>query len=144
VKARQGDTQFTSDDLVAYFTTTTRAIERPKLDADIRFEFASANLTPDAKKNLNQWGAALAGPHLADKKFRLGGHTDDVGPDDYNMQLSWDRATAVKQYLEKQFRIPAKRLESKAFGKQAPVEPGTSEQARAANRRVEFEMQRPQ
>ena len=144
VKARQGETQFTSSDLVAYFTTTTRAIKRPKMDADIRFEPASANLTPEAKKNLSQWGQAMTDPRLADKKFKLGGHTDDVGADDYNMKLSLQRSAAVKEYLEKQHGIPSNRLVVEAHGKRAPAISASTEEARAANRRVEFEMQRPE
>lgn len=142
VKARRGDTQFTASDLVAYFTTTTRALHRPKIAADIRFEFNSARLTPEARKNLTEWGAALSDPGLQGMKFRLAGHTDDIGPDDVNMKLSRARAAAVKEHLQKEHRIDSDRLTIEAFGKSAPLMKGTSKEARAANRRVEFEMQR--
>ncbi len=142
VKARKGETQFSAADIVSYFTTTTRAIQRPKIPADIKFEFGSAKLTPEAKKNLNEWGTALTNPNLNNRKFRVGGHTDDIGSDEYNMKLSWGRAVAVKDYLVKEFRIAPDRLITEAFGKSAPMAMGTSEEARAANRRVEFEMPR--
>lgn len=142
VKARKGESQFSAADIVSYFTTTTRAIQRPTISADIRFEFDSAKLTPEAKKNLDEWGAALSNPLLKDNKFQVAGHTDDVGSADYNMKLSWNRAAAVKEYLTKKFQISQDRLVTDAHGESAPIMAGTSEEVRAANRRVEFVMPR--
>lgn len=142
VKGRKGESQFSAAEIVSYFTTTTRAIQRPTLPADIRFEFGSAELTPEAKKNLDEWGAALSNPLLQKNKFRVAGHTDDVGSDDFNMKLSSNRAVAVKEYLIKHHRITPDRLITEGHGKAAPLDRSTNEEARAANRRVEFVMPR--
>ncbi|MCB9763641.1 MAG: OmpA family protein [Alphaproteobacteria bacterium] len=65
------------------------------------------------------------------------GHTDDQGRDAYNDGLSQRRAEAVRRYLVQSGIDPA-RLQAKGYGERAPLMPGTSEDARAANRRVEF------
>ena len=61
----------------------------------------------------------------------------DIGPQTYNLQLSQRRAEAVRDFLV-QTGIPATILSTKGFGKSDPRVPGDSEQARAANRRVEI------
>jgi SH3 domain-containing YSC84-like protein 1 len=65
------------------------------------------------------------------------GHTDDVGPADYNLQLSESRAQAVKDYLVGHGIDPA-RLTIKGFGMSNPIVPNDSEEGRAYNRRVYF------
>ncbi len=70
-------------------------------------------------------------------KVRVDGHTDDVGEEDYNLQLSEARARAVRDYLVSK-GVAAERLEHKGFGESKPLVEGTGEDARAKNRRVEF------
>ena len=65
------------------------------------------------------------------------GHTDDQGDDDYNLDLSMRRAKSVRTYLV-QSGVEESRLLAQGYGESAPLQPGTSEEARAANRRVEF------
>jgi outer membrane protein OmpA-like peptidoglycan-associated protein len=65
------------------------------------------------------------------------GYTDDVGTQAYNLQLSQRRAEAVRDFLV-QAGISPTILSTKGFGKSDPRVPGDSEQARAANRRVEI------
>lgn len=71
------------------------------------------------------------------KKLNVEGHTDDVGKDSYNLQLSQDRADAVVEFLVKE-GVEANRLESTGFGETKPLVEGRSKDARAENRRVEF------
>jgi outer membrane protein OmpA-like peptidoglycan-associated protein len=70
-------------------------------------------------------------------KVRVEGHTDDTGPEDVNMRLSQQRANSVRDYLVRK-GVSAHRIEAKGYGESKPLEPGTSDSARAANRRVEF------
>jgi outer membrane protein OmpA-like peptidoglycan-associated protein len=65
------------------------------------------------------------------------GHTDDVGDDTRNMQLSQRRAASVMQWLS-QNGIEAARLEAHGFGETRPLAQGTTAADRAQNRRVEF------
>jgi outer membrane protein OmpA-like peptidoglycan-associated protein len=65
------------------------------------------------------------------------GHTDDRGGDEYNLDLSTRRATAVVAYLVKR-GVSAERLLPKGFGEANPVDSNKSKKGRLNNRRVEF------
>ena len=64
------------------------------------------------------------------------GHTDSVGPDDYNMQLSQRRAQAVVDVLVKDHGIAPQRLNAVGFGETKPVASNDTKEGRAENRRV--------
>lgn len=70
-------------------------------------------------------------------KVAIQGHTDDVGDDAANLQLSENRAKAVYEYLVST-GIPAGRLSYKGYGETKPVADNGSETGRAKNRRTEF------
>ncbi len=72
---------------------------KPSAQALISFEFNSAVLTPEAKQQLDSLAKALTTDALKEDRFRVEGHTDAVGSDRYNLELSKRRAWAVKQYL---------------------------------------------
>jgi len=67
------------------------------------------------------------------------GRADDTGPSSYNLELSRERAESVRNYLIAQ-GIDANRLNIRAFGEGRPIEPNDSDQGRAQNRRVDFEV----
>lgn len=71
--------------------------------------------------------------------IELGGHTDDVGSDADNLDLSQKRAKAVYDYLVNA-GIPAAKLKYKGYGETKPVMPNTSDENRARNRRIEFKV----
>lgn len=138
----RGDVQYNKDDIVAYFTTRTRSLKRPKLDLEIQFATNSAELDARARANLDEIGSALSAQELSEERFVVSGHTDDVGDDQYNMELSGKRAESVRAYLRDQHGIESQRLETEALGESRPKESGTNTDARRANRRVEFELSR--
>ncbi|MDH5670673.1 MAG: OmpA family protein [Myxococcales bacterium] len=72
-------------------------------------------------------------------KVRVDGHTDSIGGDRDNLQLSDRRAAAVKRYLNEK-GIAAERLESQGFGETEPVDSNATALGRAKNRRVAFTM----
>lgn len=72
-----------------------------------------------------------------DYMLNIFGHTDNVGDDAMNMELSDKRAEAVKNYLVSK-GVDAKRLESKGFGETEPKSTNDTAAGRAENRRVEF------
>ena len=70
-------------------------------------------------------------------KLKIEGHTDSQGNDNMNLELSKNRATAVKNYLIKK-GIAANRLSSKGFGEAKPIADNNTSKGRAENRRVEL------
>ena len=71
----------------------------------------------------------------------MNGHTDNIGGDLYNLDLSKRRATAVKQALVAQYRIAPERLSTGGFGASRPVDTNDTLAGRARNRRVELTRQ---
>lgn len=67
----------------------------------------------------------------------IGGHTDDVGSDAYNQELSLHRAKAVYEYLLEQ-GVSKQQMMYRGFGKTQPLVPNDSEENRQTNRRIDF------
>jgi OOP family OmpA-OmpF porin len=65
------------------------------------------------------------------------GYTDEVGSDEYNMQLSQRRAEGVVKSLEDKFGIAPARLSAKGYGKTRPVTDNASDAAKQKNRRID-------
>lgn len=105
------------------------------LSLPVRFAFDSAQIAVSARVQLD---ALAEGIKLlpAERGVQIDGHTDAVGNDAYNNQLSQRRAIAVKQYLVQVHGIDAARLQTAGYGKSQPID-GTSAYA-PENRRVQF------
>jgi outer membrane protein OmpA-like peptidoglycan-associated protein len=105
------------------------------LSLPVQFAFDSADILPAAKAQLD---ALAQGIRLlpALKTVVIEGHTDAVGSDLYNEQLSQRRAYAVKRYLVAQHGIEPSRLRAIGLGKFEPL-PGKDPLA-SENRRVQF------
>lgn len=101
----------------------------------LKFEFDKAELQPSDRELLSR----IAGIILTSKDYSISvnGHTDDVGTDAYNQKLSERRAQAVRDYLVGA-GLPAGIISVTGHGKRLPLVPGSSEEARAKNRRVEL------
>lgn len=111
------------------------------LHADVLFEFDEATLTDEAEEVLDgvvEDTRAEADPERP--PITITGHTDSVGSDDYNQELSEDRAEAVREVLEDELG-PEFEYETEGRGSEDPLaEEGNEddEEARATNRRVEI------
>jgi outer membrane protein OmpA-like peptidoglycan-associated protein len=70
-------------------------------------------------------------------KLQVEGHTDSIGSDDYNQQLSEARAEAVRQYLIQQ-GIAAPQITARGMGKTEPIATNDTPEGRQQNRRVEL------
>jgi outer membrane protein OmpA-like peptidoglycan-associated protein len=101
----------------------------------LKFEFDKADLRPEDRELLSRIAGIILTSH--DYTISVNGHTDDVGSDAYNQALSERRAQAVRDYLVKA-GLPAPILTVQGHGKSLPLVRGTSEAARAKNRRVEL------
>jgi outer membrane protein OmpA-like peptidoglycan-associated protein len=103
--------------------------------SDVLFDTAKYSLRPEAREKLAKVSGILAGhPGL---RMQVEGHTDSVGGDDYNQQLSEQRAMSVRDYLT-QAGIPVASVTSRGFGKTQPVASNTTGSGRQQNRRVEL------
>ena len=101
---------------------------------NIQFEFDKYVLLPVSFPELDKLVSILE--EKPNWKAELTGHTDDIGSDEYNLELSRNRAISVGQYLVSQGIAPG-RLTAQGFGKQRPLVAAKDENARALNRRVE-------
>jgi len=113
-----------------------------RIPSHIQFEFDSDKLTDQGKRDLDQFGDVMS-RKVRDGAVVLEGHTDAMGPDDYNMTLSWRRAEAVKQYLSDSFGISKERLKADGKGKEGPIMPNDSDADRSQNRRVDIIIKSP-
>lgn len=102
-------------------------------DLVINFNYNSDDLTPDARRNLDEFARALKDPRLARASFMVEGHTDGAGSDEFNLALSERRANAVVRYLAAK-GIESARIVSKGYGEAKPKVP---DPLNPANRRVE-------
>ena len=102
----------------------------------IYFDFDAATLKPPSKPALEAIAALLR--KQGTWQLRIEGHTDNVGGDRYNDDLSARRAAAVKAALEADYGIDPTRLTSKGFGARQPIETNSTIAGRARNRRVEL------
>lgn len=104
--------------------------------SDIKFDFNSDKLQTSSFEIINQLGSALK--ENSDLRIRVIGHTDNVGKEDYNKELSAKRADAVKNYLITNYVIANSRIETEGKGAESPAVSNETEEGRAKNRRVEF------
>ena len=103
--------------------------------SDVLFDTAKYTLRPLAREKLAKVAGIVSGhPGL---RLDVEGHTDSVGGDDYNQQLSEQRGGAVRDYLTQQ-GMPQSSVTSKGFGKTQPVASNDTADGRQQNRRVEI------
>ncbi len=103
----------------------------------ILFDANSDRIKPESYGVLKEIAATLK--ENASLKVKITGHTDSDGEAAYNLNLSKQRAAAVKAALATEFGIDADRMETDGKGESAPVDKATTPAAKANNRRVEFE-----
>lgn len=104
----------------------------------INFDFGSAKIKPESYPYLDKLALTLKSTGA---NIKVNGHTDNKGTEAYNLKLSRDRAKSVVEYLEKQ-GIERDKLSSEGFGPNRPISDNATEEGRAMNRRVEFEILR--
>jgi outer membrane protein OmpA-like peptidoglycan-associated protein len=103
--------------------------------SDVLFDTGSYTLKPGAREKLAKIsGILLAHPGLT---LQIEGHTDSVGGDEFNQQLSERRADSVRDFLAEN-GVPASAITARGFGKTQPVASNDSAEGRQRNRRVEL------
>ncbi|WP_299068260.1 OmpA family protein [uncultured Psychrobacter sp.] len=101
----------------------------------INFELDKA-IIPDVNKPYLDRAAQLI-TNTPDVELMIIGHTDNLASNAYNMELSQERANAVKDYLVSK-GVDASKLSTKGMGETDPVATNATEQGRFRNRRIEF------
>lgn len=123
--------------------------DRFVFQSEVFFDSGAATLRPDGRAELDKLAAAIVDlqkkiPSDIDWVLSVEGHTDirPVGPTSpfkSNWDLSAARAISVVQYLISK-GVPPQRLDAAGFGEYQPIDPGTSEEALAHNRRIELKL----
>lgn len=110
---------------------------KKSIDFKALFDYNSANLTKQSIPALQNLLAFLnTNPEI---KGQIEGHTDSIGPDNYNLILSENRAKAVYDYLTMQ-GIDKNRLSFMGYGEREPIQSNDTPHGRALNRRTEFKI----
>lgn len=110
----------------------------PIVRVQVQFDFDSDKIQKRSFADLMEVAKAMNGDKNKGKKYEIGGHTDNVGKDDYNQKLSERRANSVKDFLVKTGKVDAKRLTAVGYGPRQPIVANDTPANRAVNRRVEF------
>ena len=101
----------------------------------VNFEFDSAEVRSRFYGDIEELGELMQ--EHSDVSIEIGGHTDLIGPEDYNQGLSERRAQAVKDVLVERFNISSDRISTRGYGMRRPVVDEISLEANPRNRRIE-------
>src|SRR5665213_1196909 len=99
------------------------ASTKPKIDLNIQLDFNSANITAASMPSVQALGKALTDANLKGSTFVVAGHTDAIGGEAYNQDLSERRADTIKRYLTDKFGIAGTDLVAIGYGKTRPKDP---------------------
>jgi outer membrane protein OmpA-like peptidoglycan-associated protein len=113
----------------------TIAKDKPNIDLEITFNYNSADISAKAQPAVQALGKALSSAELKGSTFIVAGHTDAIGSDAYNQDLSERRADSIKRYLVDKFGIAGADLVTVGYGKSKPKDPANPMDP--ANRRVQ-------
>jgi len=111
------------------------AATKPRIDLEIQFDYNSADISASSMPSVQALGKALSNPNLKGSTFVVAGHTDAVGGETYNQDLSERRADAIKRFLTDKFGLNGADLVTVGYGKSKPKD--ASAPMDPANRRVQ-------
>jgi len=110
----------------------TRVVDVVELKTE--FDFNKATVRPASHQRIKD--AADYMKRHPDVDAIIEGHTDSIGSDKYNMDLSQRRAESVKKYMIDKFGISPSRLTAKGYGESKPIADNNTDEGRQRNRRV--------
>jgi len=138
IEAVRGTDVFSSDKKI--FTTDPERVEDSRTIVikfpAVNFNYKSAALKSQAYTVLKKVAVLLR--QYPDKKIRIDGYTDNTGSRQVNLELSSQRASAVKDYLTGVEELDSSKFECRGMAEANPVAPNDSEENRFKNRRVEI------
>lgn len=108
------------------------------IDDAINFDFGKSEIKAESFPYLNRLAETLK---RTNSKIMVKGHTDNRGTEEFNLNLSRERARAVMNYLI-DHGVSSSKISYSAFGMSQPLTSNDTEEGRRMNRRVEFEILR--
>jgi outer membrane protein OmpA-like peptidoglycan-associated protein len=111
------------------------AATKPNIDLGRQFDYNSVDISTTSMPSVQALGRALSNPDLKGSTFVVAGHSDSIGGEAYNEDLSERQADSIKRYLAEKFGIAGSDLVTGGYGKsklkkpEAPTDP--------VNRRVQ-------
>jgi len=111
------------------------AASKPKIDLEIQFDYNSADISKTSMAAAQELGKALSNPSLKGSTFVVAGHTDAVGSEPYNLDLSERRADTIKRFLTEKYGINGADLVTVGYGESKPKD--ASAPTDPINRRVQ-------
>ncbi len=117
------------------------------LSGDVLFDYDKAALKPEAEQALKKVAVVLS--QFPESKVTVEGYTDSKGSKPFNMQLSLERAQAVKDWLVKNGGVLVANISTKGFGEDYAIAPNKNQDGsdnplgRALNRRVSIIVEKP-
>jgi outer membrane protein OmpA-like peptidoglycan-associated protein len=111
------------------------AATKPKIDLEIQFDYNSAEITQTSMPSVQALGKALSDAKLKGSTFVVAGHTDAIGSEGYNQDLSERRADTIKRYLAEKYGINGTDLVTVGYGESKPKD--AKAPADPINRRVQ-------
>lgn len=106
------------------------------LSEQLLFKTGSSTVDPRGKQAIQELGKVLESN--TDISILVEGHTDDLGSDDVNWDLSVRRATSIVKILSENAKIEPARMTAAGRGKHMPIDPAKTTEARTKNRRTEI------
>ncbi|WP_426440830.1 OmpA family protein [Bradyrhizobium genosp. P] len=111
------------------------ASNKPKIDLEVHFDYNSADISRGSTQAVQELGKALSDTSLKGSTFVVAGHTDAIGGEAYNQDLSERRADTIKRYLVDHYGLNGSNLVTVGYGKDRPKDPNAPMDP--ANRRVQ-------
>ncbi|MNF31172.1 Outer membrane porin F precursor [compost metagenome] len=110
-----------------------------RVELDVKFDFDKAQVKEESYGDIKNLADFMN--QYPQTSTTVEGHTDSVGTDSYNQQLSEKRASAVREVLVNQYGVEGQRVNAAGYGETQPVADNATESGRAINRRVEAQVE---
>lgn len=110
-------------------------IEKGRATINVKFDFDKANIKSEYNDEIKKFADVMT--KYKDLKVVIEGHTDNIGTEAYNQNLSMRRADSVRNYMIKKFGVAESRLTAKGYGLSKPIADNKTAAGRQKNRRVE-------
>ena len=125
--------------VVEEVATPETPAEAVRVELDVKFDFDKAVVKEESQGDIKALADFMS--QYPSTTTVVEGHTDSVGTDAYNQQLSERRANAVRDVLVNQYGVGGDRVNSVGYGESRPVADNATAEGRAINRRVEAEVE---
>lgn len=103
---------------------------------DILFSYNSSKINPEFIPKLQSLITNIRIRHFT--SIEVVGHTDNIGNETFNKNLSLQRANAIKKFIIDQMHLPKEMIEAQGLGKTMPIATNETNEGRKKNRRVEI------